>query len=82
VLQAVKELGYQSNVTARCLRTRHTQLLAIMVPDLTNPFYPQLIRGAQASAEQQDYQILVYDSNDSRTQRVNDKSNPFDRWIL
>jgi DNA-binding LacI/PurR family transcriptional regulator len=65
VLQAVKELGYQPNVTARSLRTRRTQLLAIMVPDLTNPFYPQLIRGAQASAEQQDYQILVYDSNDS-----------------
>ncbi len=64
VLQAIQELGYRPNVTARSLRTRRTQLLAIMVPDLTNPFYPQLIRGAQASADRRDYQLLVYDSND------------------
>jgi LacI family transcriptional regulator len=65
VLQAVKELGYQPNVTARSLRTNRTQLLAVMVPDLTNPFYPLLIRGAQAAAEREDYQILVYDTNDT-----------------
>ena len=64
VLEAVEQLGYQPNVTARSLRTRRTQLLAVMVPDLTNPFYPLLIRGAQASTDEQDYQILVYDSND------------------
>ena len=50
VLQAVKELGYQPNMTARSLCTRRMQLLAIMVPDLTNSFYPQLIRKAQAGA--------------------------------
>jgi len=64
VLEVVEQLGYQPNVTARSLRTRRTQLLAVMVPDLTNPFYPLLIRGAQAAADQQGYQILVYDSND------------------
>lgn len=65
VLDAIEELGYQPNVAARSLRTRQTQLLAVMVPDLTNPFYPLVIRGAQQVAEAQDYQILVYDSDDS-----------------
>jgi len=64
VWDAVEELGYQPNVTARSLRTRRTQLMAVMVPDLTNPFYPLLIRGAQMIAHEQDYQILVYDCDD------------------
>ena len=65
VLEAIEALGYQPDVTARSLRTQKTHLLAIMLPDLTNPFYPMLVRGAQAAAEQQDYQILVYDSDDA-----------------
>ncbi len=64
VLAAVEDLGYQPNVTARSLRTRRTQLLAVMVPDLANPFYPLLIRGAEVVAEEHDYQLLVYDTND------------------
>ncbi len=67
VLRAVEELGYQPNAAARTLRTRRTQLLAVMVPDITNPFYPQLIRGAQAAAEGQGYDLLVYDTNDRAT---------------
>ena len=62
VLRAVEELCYQPNAAARTLRTRRTQLLAVMVPDITNPFYPQLIRGAQAAAEGRGYDILVYDT--------------------
>jgi LacI family transcriptional regulator len=65
VLEAVQQLGYQPNAAARTLRTRRTQLLAVMVPDLTNPFYPLLIRGAQGAAEREDYQILVCDTNDT-----------------
>ncbi len=65
VLRAVADLGYQPNATARSLRTQRTQLLAVMVPDLTNPFYPLLIRGAQRVAEDQNYQLLVYDTDDS-----------------
>lgn len=65
VLEVVQRLGYQPNMAARSLRTRRTQLLAVMVPDLTNPFYPMLIRGAQAAAEREDYQILVCDTNDT-----------------
>jgi LacI family transcriptional regulator len=65
VWAAVEELGYQPNVAAQSLRTRRTQLIALMVPDLTNPFYPTLIRGAQSVADTHDYQMLVYDSDDT-----------------
>jgi LacI family transcriptional regulator len=64
VWAAVEELGYQPNEVARSLRTQRTQLLALMVPDLANPFYPLLIRGAQSVVNDHDYQMLVYDSDD------------------
>ncbi len=64
VLEVVQRLGYQPNVNARSLRTRRSQLIAVMVPDLTNPFYPLMIRGAQAVAQRAAYDILVYDCDD------------------
>jgi len=61
VLASVEELGYFPNLAARSLRTRRTQLLAVMVHDLTDSFFPYFVRGAQLAAETAGYQILVYD---------------------
>ncbi len=68
VWQSVRELGYTPNVNARGLRTQKTYLLALLVPDITNPFYPQLIRGVQDIASKHGYDLLVYDADD-RPQR-------------
>ncbi|MEM7332250.1 MAG: LacI family DNA-binding transcriptional regulator [Chloroflexota bacterium] len=65
VQAAIDELGYQPDMAAQTLRTSRTNLLALLIPDITNPFYPALIRGAQSITEQQDYQLLIYDSDDS-----------------
>ena len=64
VWDAIQQLEYQPNANARSLRTQRTQLLAVMVPDITNPFYPALIRGVQEIASGSDYHVLVYDTND------------------
>ncbi len=64
VWEAVKELGYFPNASARSLRTQKTHLLAVMVPDITNPFYPELIRGVQSVALKHGYETLVYDCDD------------------
>jgi len=68
VWQAVRALGYTPNASARSLRTRKTNLLAVLVPDIANPFYPQLIRGVQDVAAEHGYDLLVYDADD-RPQR-------------
>lgn len=65
VFAAIQELGYQPDWAAQSLRTSRTKLLALLVPDITNPYYPMLIRGAQGIAEQNDFQLLIYDSDDS-----------------
>jgi LacI family transcriptional regulator len=45
VLAAIRELGYRPNIVARNLRTRRSHMIAVVVPDITNPFYAVLTRG-------------------------------------
>lgn len=45
VLAAIRELGYRPNNVARNLRTRRSRMVAVVVPDITNPFYGVLTRG-------------------------------------
>lgn len=47
VREAVERLGYRPNEVARSLRTQRTKLTALVIPDITNPFYPMLARGLQ-----------------------------------
>jgi LacI family transcriptional regulator len=45
VHEAIRTLGYRPNHTARSLRTRRSQMIAVVVPDITNPFFAMLTRG-------------------------------------
>jgi LacI family transcriptional regulator len=47
VLQVMEELRYRPNTLAQSLRTRRTMTVALIVPDLTNPFYPMVLRGGR-----------------------------------
>jgi LacI family transcriptional regulator len=45
VMAAISELGYRPSFVARNLRTRRSHMIAVVVPDITNPFYSTLTRG-------------------------------------
>lgn len=60
---AAKELGYVPNRLARALKTRRTMTIACVVPDITNPFYPALIRGVQKVAQNQGYDVITLNSD-------------------
>ena len=48
ITEAARELGYAPNRFAQALRTNRTMTIACIVPDITNPFYPTLMRGIQS----------------------------------
>lgn len=52
VLEAADRLGFQPNRTARLLATGSTGAIGLLVPDITNPFFPPLVRAIQAAAEE------------------------------
>jgi LacI family transcriptional regulator, galactose operon repressor len=56
---AVEQLGYRPNTIARSLVTRATQTIALLLPDITNPFYAELVTGIQALTSERDYTMLL-----------------------
>lgn len=59
---AIKELGYQPNRFAQALRTQRTQVIACVVPDLANPFYPSLVVAVQKVARAAGYEVIAIDT--------------------
>jgi LacI family transcriptional regulator len=66
ILTAIAELGYVPDRTARNLRRRKTLTLACIIPDITNPFYPALLRGIQDVADDHGYDVLTYNTDGTR----------------
>jgi LacI family transcriptional regulator len=64
VLAAVQELGYERNHLAASLRLQRTRSVGIVVPDLTNPFFAELVRQIEEAAARSGFQILLVDSNE------------------
>jgi LacI family transcriptional regulator len=62
ILTAVEELGYVPNGIARSLRTQRTYMIAAVIPDITNPFYPAFERGVQETAEASGYDLIVFNT--------------------
>ncbi len=66
VLRAADELGYRPNVLARNLASRRTRTLGIVVNDLHNPFFSEIVDGVQATAEANHYRLLIGNGQHSR----------------
>jgi LacI family transcriptional regulator len=64
VLAAIRELGYQPNHIARSLKLRQTMTLGMIVSDITNPFFSQLVRGAEEAALEANYLLLTFNTDD------------------
>ncbi len=61
---AIRQLDYHPNHVARSLKTSRTRTLGIIVPDMTIPFYPLVIRGAETAAWDHGYSLIAVDSTD------------------
>jgi LacI family transcriptional regulator len=59
VFEAVAKLGYYPNLTARSLRTQRTHMIAVMIADISNPFYHFITRTIQDIAVHHDYDVLI-----------------------
>ncbi|MGC8779884.1 MAG: LacI family DNA-binding transcriptional regulator [Anaerolineae bacterium] len=59
ILEAAAALGYEPNAAARSLRLRESRTIGLLVPDTGNPYYWQLLRGAESEAHLCGYDILL-----------------------
>ncbi|MBB2940735.1 LacI family transcriptional regulator [Actinoplanes lutulentus] len=62
---AIAELGYLPNESARALVSGRSRTVGLVVPDVTNPFFADLARGAEEVADKHDVVVMLYNSAES-----------------
>ncbi|MCT4543412.1 MAG: LacI family transcriptional regulator [Vallitalea sp.] len=65
ILNAIKELNYVPNAVARSLSINKTNIIGVMVPDLNNPFFTEVVQGISNVADENDLNIILCDSNEN-----------------
>ena len=65
VLTAIRDLDYHPNHIARSLKTKRSRTIGMVVPDMTIPFFPRVIQGAEEAARAVGYSILAVNSGDN-----------------
>ena len=73
VLHAAKQLGYRPNRAAQAMRTGRTRAIGLVLPDLTNPFFPELAQAVENTARSFGLLVCLIDSQG----RVDGESDGF-----
>jgi DNA-binding LacI/PurR family transcriptional regulator len=86
VRRSARELGYRPNIAAQALRLGSSGAVALLVPDITNPFFARVLRGAQRAAAQAGYTVVLVDTaNDRRWEEQSFealRAGPVDGYLL
>lgn len=71
VMKAVEASGYVTNTLARNFRRRRSNTVVVLVPDIANPFFSNIIQGIERIASRHEYRILLGDTQgDERSERA------------
>lgn len=70
VLDAVKRLDYRPNEIARSLKRKKTNSVGVIVPSISNPFYPSILRGIEDFLATKGYSILLYNTDREREKEL------------
>lgn len=65
IFEAIRVLNYTPNGIARSLRTNLTHQIGMLIPDITNPFFPTIFKGAEIAAHQRGFNIVLCNTDDN-----------------
>jgi len=63
VLKAIAKLGYHPSDVARSLRTRRTQIIGLVIPDITNPYYGEVVEAVEEVSFEHGYTLILAHSS-------------------
>ncbi|AEI43157.1 LacI family DNA-binding transcriptional regulator [Paenibacillus mucilaginosus] len=66
VEQVIRELEYVPNKQARSLTSKETRLVSLVIPDISNPFFTNIARGAEDKALQLGYQLILGNTDENQ----------------
>lgn len=64
VERAIAQMQYRPNQLARSLKKQTTQTLGLVISDITNPFFPGIVRGAEDEAAERGYMLSIFNTDD------------------
>ncbi|RZU76027.1 LacI family transcriptional regulator [Micromonospora kangleipakensis] len=67
---AIEDLDYRPSPLARSLRSGRTRSIAVIVPDVTNPFFAAVVKGAETVARQDNYNLFLYNTDEDVEREV------------
>lgn len=70
VLAAVEALGYQPSELARGLRRDKANVIGMIIPDITNPFFPAVVRGAEDVAFANGYRLILCNTDNDHAKEL------------
>ena len=70
VLDAVKATGYQPSQLARGLRRVKTNVIGMIIPDITNPFFPAVVRGAEDVAFSNGHRLILCNTDNDHSKEL------------
>jgi LacI family transcriptional regulator len=62
VQEAIRKTGYRPNRAARSLASQHTAVIGVIIPGITNPFYPDVVSGIEHATLERDYNLLIFNT--------------------
>lgn len=75
VKKAVAELNYKPNIAARSLKNGGTKLIGLIIPDIMNPYYPEVIKHMEEYALREGYSLILCDSLGDKEREKNHFQN-------
>ncbi len=70
ILEEARRLNYRPNAIARGLVNRRTHTIGLIIPDITNPFYPEVARGVEDAAQAAGYSVFLCNTNWDRKKEL------------
>jgi LacI family transcriptional regulator len=70
VEMAIAELGYVPNTLARSLRFKQTKTLALVITDITNPFFTTIARGVEDAASDRGFNVIFCNTDESEEEQI------------
>lgn len=62
VLKAVSDLNYKPNLAARSLKKGGSKLIGLIIPDIMNPYYPEVVKYMETCATKAGYSLILCDA--------------------
>ena len=71
IQRIIEEYGYTPNLVARGMATSRSKTIGLVIPNITNPFFPDLIRSLQIPLQAYGYTVMLCDTDSSRQAEEN-----------